>query len=72
LMAICPRDERPRYARAAGRLAWPNGATSLLFSAEEPDRLRVLPTRDDLRSLDEHVAERLEALAARLDRLLGV
>ena len=40
LMAICPRDERPRYARAAGRLAWPNGATSLLFSAEEPDRLR--------------------------------
>ena len=40
LMAVCPRDERPRYARAAGRLAWPNGATSLLFSAEEPDRLR--------------------------------
>jgi len=40
LMAICPRDERPRYARAADRLAWPSGATSLLFSAEEPDRLR--------------------------------
>jgi phage terminase large subunit-like protein len=40
LMAVCPRDERPRYARAAGRLAWPNGAVSLLFSAEEPDRLR--------------------------------
>jgi len=40
LMAVCPREERPRYARAAGRLAWPNGATSLLFSAEEPDRLR--------------------------------
>jgi phage terminase large subunit-like protein len=40
LLAVCPRGERPRYARAAGRLAWPNGAVSLLFSAEEPDRLR--------------------------------
>ena len=40
-MAVCPRDERPALlARAAGRLAWPNGAVSLLFSAEEPDRLR--------------------------------
>ncbi len=40
LMAICKRDERPRYARASARLAWPNGAVSQLFSAEEPDRLR--------------------------------
>jgi phage terminase large subunit-like protein len=72
LMAVCPRDERPRYARAAGRLAWPSGATSLLFSAEEPDRLRALPTRADLRTLDEHIAERLDALAARLDRMLDV
>jgi phage terminase large subunit-like protein len=40
LMAICPREERPRYARASARLAWPNGAISQLFSAEEPDRLR--------------------------------
>jgi phage terminase large subunit-like protein len=40
LMAICPRHERPRYARASARLTWPNGAVSLLFSAEEPDRLR--------------------------------
>ena len=40
LMAICPPDERPRYARASARLAWPNGAVSQLFSAEEPDRLR--------------------------------
>jgi phage terminase large subunit-like protein len=40
LMAVCPSDERPRYARASGRLVWPNGAVSLLFSAEEPDRLR--------------------------------
>ena len=40
LMAICPTGERPRYARASARLDWPNGAVSLLFSAEEPDRLR--------------------------------
>lgn len=40
LMAVCPSGERPRYARASGRLDWPNGAVSLLFSAEEPDRLR--------------------------------
>ena len=51
LMAVCPRDERPRYARATGRLAWPSGAVSLLFSAEEPDRLRALAARLD-RMLD--------------------
>ena len=41
---------------------------------EESSRLResvgALPTRDDLRSLDARIAERLEALAARLDRAL--
>jgi phage terminase large subunit-like protein len=47
LLAVCPRGERPRYARAAGRLAWPNGAVSLLFSPEEPDRLRALAARLD-------------------------
>ena len=40
LMAICPRHERPAYARASARLTWPNGAVTQLFSAEEPDRLR--------------------------------
>jgi phage terminase large subunit-like protein len=40
ILACCPADERPLYARASARLNWPNGATSLLFSAEEPDRLR--------------------------------
>ena len=40
VLACCPRGERPRYLRASGRLCWPNGATSQLFSAEEPDRLR--------------------------------
>ena len=51
LMAVCPSGERPRYARASGRLDWPNGAVSLLFSAEEPDRLRALAARLD-RMLD--------------------
>jgi phage terminase large subunit-like protein len=51
LMAVCPSGERPRYARASGRLVWPNGAVSLLFSAEEPDRLRALAARLD-RMLD--------------------
>ena len=40
ILAICPPAERPRFARAADRLEWPNGAISHLFSAEEPDRLR--------------------------------
>jgi phage terminase large subunit-like protein len=40
LLACCPPHERPRYARASALLCWPNGATSQLFSAEEPDRLR--------------------------------
>ena len=47
LMAICPSDERPHYARASARLDWPNGAVSLLFSAQEPDRLRALGARLD-------------------------
>jgi phage terminase large subunit-like protein len=40
LLKTCPRHERPIYRRSRGRLDWPNGAVSLLFSAEEPDRLR--------------------------------
>lgn len=40
IMAVCPRDERPRHNASKRRLEWPNGAISLLFSAEEPDRLR--------------------------------
>jgi hypothetical protein len=30
----------------------------------------ALPTRSDMRSLDEHIGERLDALAARLDRMI--
>ncbi|MGA2045239.1 MAG: terminase family protein [Roseiarcus sp.] len=40
VLACCAVDERPRYLRASARLDWPNGASSLVFSAEEPDRLR--------------------------------
>ena len=40
LLACCLNEERPHYTHAAARLSWPNGATSQLFSAEEPDRLR--------------------------------
>ena len=40
IVNCCRRDERPRYLASAGRLEWPGGAKSLLFSADEPDRLR--------------------------------
>ena len=40
ILAICPKDERPRYVANKRMLAWPNGAISLLFTAEEPDRFR--------------------------------
>jgi uncharacterized protein YlxW (UPF0749 family) len=34
------------------------------------ETIGALPTRLDLRDLDEHIAERLDALSARLDRFL--
>jgi len=40
IMEVCRRDERPVYEKSNRRLVWPNGAISLLFSAEEPERLR--------------------------------
>ncbi len=40
ILNCCRNEERPRFLASAGRLEWPNGAVSLLFSAEEPDRLR--------------------------------
>jgi len=40
VLATCRRGERPIYRRSSARLDWPNGSVSLLFSAEEPDRLR--------------------------------
>jgi phage terminase large subunit-like protein len=40
ILAICPSDERPEYMVSKRRLDWPNGSRSLLFTAQEPDRLR--------------------------------
>jgi len=40
ILAICPRWERPDYQPSKRQLVWPNGARSLIFTADEPDRLR--------------------------------
>ncbi len=40
ILAICPPDERPKYLSQKRRLEWPNGAKSLIFTADEPERLR--------------------------------
>lgn len=40
LLAVHPRDTRPKYEPSKRRLTWPNGATGTIFSAEEPERLR--------------------------------
>lgn len=40
ILAICPDSERPLYKPSQRRLEWPNGARTLIFTADEPDRLR--------------------------------
>jgi len=40
LLEICPEHERPRYVSNRRLLMWPGGARSLVFTADEPDRLR--------------------------------
>lgn len=40
ILAICPPGERPEYLPSKRQLAWPNGAKTLIFTADEPDRLR--------------------------------
>ncbi len=40
ILAICPEDERPEYKASKRQLLWPNGARSLIFTADEPERLR--------------------------------
>ena len=40
ILAICPPNERPEYKAAKRQLVWPNGARSLIFTADEPERLR--------------------------------
>lgn len=40
LLAIHPRHERPTWKSSKRKLEWPNGATALVFSAEDPESLR--------------------------------
>ena len=40
ILACCPKGERPHYRPSKRRLEWPNGARSLIFTADEPERLR--------------------------------
>jgi phage terminase large subunit-like protein len=40
ILAICPPEERPVYKASKRCLEWPNGAKSLIFTADEPERLR--------------------------------
>lgn len=40
ILAVCPAHERPEYKKSDRKLVWPNGATSLIFTADEPERLR--------------------------------
>ncbi len=40
IMSVCPKDERPQYIKHARKLVWPSGCVSLIFTADEPERLR--------------------------------
>jgi phage terminase large subunit-like protein len=40
ILAISPPWERPEPVLSRHRLVWPNGAIAMLFSADEPERLR--------------------------------
>ncbi len=40
ILSVCPSNERPTYKRSERKLLWPNGAISLIFTADEPERLR--------------------------------
>lgn len=42
LLNVCPPWNMPKYEPSKRRVVWPNGAYAMLFSADEPDRLRGL------------------------------
>lgn len=42
VLACCSKDDRPHYEPSKRLLTWPNGARSMTYSADEPDRLRGL------------------------------
>lgn len=40
ILNVCPPPERPTWVGNKNLFRWPNGATSFVFTAEEPDSLR--------------------------------
>lgn len=40
VLAVCPKQWRPKYEPSKRRLIWPNRAITLLRSADEPDSMR--------------------------------
>lgn len=40
ILACCPKDERPEYIANKNLLRWPNGARSLIWTADKPERMR--------------------------------
>jgi predicted phage terminase large subunit-like protein len=40
ILSISPPQLRPHYQPSLRKVVWPNGAQALLFSSDEPDRLR--------------------------------
>lgn len=40
ILGCCPKAERPEYRKSERKLLWPGGAVSLIFTADEPERLR--------------------------------
>lgn len=40
ILAVCPPWERPDYRPSKRQLIWPSGAKTLIFTADEPERLR--------------------------------
>jgi phage terminase large subunit-like protein len=40
VLKVCPPDERPTWISNKRLFLWPNGATTFVFTAEEPDSLR--------------------------------
>ncbi len=40
VLKVCPPDERPTWVANKRLFLWPNGATTFVFTAEEPDSLR--------------------------------
>ncbi len=40
VLSVCPPIERPWYKKSERKLIWPSGCQSLIFTADEPERLR--------------------------------